>query len=147
MTLQDKVEAFLNVAEIMSFATEGEDTVMTFTYRKDDFDTFNNDLFYKQMYTYFTGRKVKMVIVTTEEKTSVSFVDTKSGDTINLDSPKFVTGNIDKFFDTVPKNRKMAITMFGFSPDGSTLLFPHWYPLQKPLKIQGYSVTENRSPE
>lgn len=148
LSLHDQVESFLCKSMYISFAIESKEAVISFLFDKDGFDTFKEAQNYKNLRRYFKGKRVKLVIVTNPEgeKSSISLVDIHSGDALNLEGPKFVNGNIHKFFEAkVPENTTFKLTIVGKSRDNSTMLIPAELATHKPLEIHGYSVTDTRS--
>jgi|ERR1035437_33079 hypothetical protein len=140
MTLQDKVEDFFSKGDVITFAMDNEDVVMTLLFNKQGFHTFSQNENYENMYAYFNGRKIKMILIPQTNTIKISFIDIKSGDALNIENVKFVTDNFGKFLDTVKENKHISFTIMGLSEDGSTMIMPEIMLKNKPLKIRGYSL-------
>jgi hypothetical protein len=147
LSLQNRVEKFLSNASYISFAIESKDAVLLFLFDKNNYHIFSNDKNFKDFLKYFEGRRMKFVIATSKEgETTICFFDLDNGDTLNIEGPKFINGNIHKFFESkVPLDRIFKFIMMGKSKDNDTLIMPETLMKNKPVEIYGYSVTDNRS--
>jgi hypothetical protein len=144
MNLQDRVEVFLNKAEIMLFHTAEGKAFMYLLYSKREFDNYAQAESHKDFIQYYKNRKIKLIVVSYDDRVDISLVDIKSLDTINLKEPKLVKGNYHKLFLDIPENKHIYLVLGGLSPDGKAMTMPPVLPIE-PLKIRGYSVTDRRT--
>ncbi len=144
-SIQNKVEGFLSGASYISFVIK-EEFIITFLYDKNGYEKFSQKNAFNDLIRYWKGRKIALVIVTNDINSSISLVDTHNLDTLKLEGPKFVNGNIHQFFEAnLPTDTIFQLTIFGKSADNETVIIPKVLLDHKPLKIHGYSVIDKRS--
>lgn len=148
MSLQDKVEKYLSNADFILFGVGETEAVIQILFPKTNFKHYSNVLSQKQFHTYFNDRKNKLVIYTSKEgNTRISFVDIKTGDTINTDHLKFEIKTFTLFLERIKQgNKKIPLVISGLSEDGSTMVLPHIHKM-KPLVVHGYSLKDDRIQE
>jgi len=141
---QTKVESFLNESSFITFAISKKPFIISFHYYDKDYITFCKMENYPSIKEYFANRKIKFVIKTDYFETVISLVDTKTGDTLNLRKPKFINGDIDRFFAVKPpENSKFQVLIMGREKDSETVILPEPL-LDANLEIHGYSVNDRR---
>ena len=145
LSLQQKVEGFLSKSQYLTFSLEKRPYLINFLFDNKHYQVFKKPKHFKNVVEYFKNRRMKLVIVTYNENTTISFVDIDTADTLNIEGVKFVDGNIHKFFHlNPPKNTMFTLNMTGKSADNETIIIPEQITTAQ-IKIHGYSVTDKRS--
>lgn len=152
LPLPSRVEKFLSRVSFLAFAYRDKPAIFSFLFEQPNLIAFNEKSNHEDLRDYFRGRKLKLVIYTSDEvNTTVSLVDIETADSIKIEGPKFVTNNIILFHEAkLPEDTVFVINIGCYykSPEGekAMLVNPYWLD-KKPLQIHGYSLIDRRSSE
>ncbi len=145
MSIQDTVELHFSRAEIINFSSEEDITIMHIIFGKSTYEYFADMPTQRVFVSYLKDHMFKLIIDQNNDKNTFSLVDTRSAETVNIDSVKFVNGNFQAFLAKTPVSQHLDILISGLSKDGSTMVFlpaTHEY---NGAKIYGYSYIGKNS--
>lgn len=152
LSLQARIENFLNTSSFISFAYRGKPAIINFAYEHKNWQIFSDKKNHEDLRDFFRGRTIRFVIYTSDTvPTTVSLVDTKTADTIKIDGAKFIKNNIILFHEAkLPEDTVFVVNLMcsGKTKEGEKAIAVHPYWLdKKPLQIHGYSLIDNRKVE
>ena len=143
LSLIDRVEAFLNRANSILLQPNADKTALCLFYRHADLEYYSQPSHPDDLFSFFDGRKVKLVLHVAGKQVKVSLVDMITADSINLHQPAFVEQNNLDALRKTPADRTIYLVLACPTQDKKLMTIPAIKKMPPGFKINGYKIIEN----
>jgi hypothetical protein len=124
LSLVDRVEAFLNRANSILLQPNADKTAICLFYRHADLKYYSQPSHPDDLFSFFDGREVKLLLHVAGKQVKVSSVDMITADSINLYKPEFVEQNNLDALKKTPADRIIYLVLACPTADKKLMTIP-----------------------
>lgn len=147
LPLAERVEKFLNAGKYITLTIESRVNVLTLLFDNDGYQEFRVTKNYYDLIEYFESRQIRLYIISSNEKTTLSLVEPATGHAIPWNKPRLVKTNIHKFFRPgIPSETIFEFIIMGKRKNTDIFVVAEVLAKRKPLEIDGYFLQEDTRP-